>query len=85
MIMNKNFMIGFMYEGYFYCANVHKFQASALEYHITILSNKLIDGMPARITLKKEHDGLTPVSKEAVPPVLLKTILAEIEKQGSSN
>lgn len=85
MIMNKNFMIGFMYEGYFYCANVHKFHTSQLEYHITILSNKLLDGMPARITLKKEDKGLTPVSRETISPVLLQTILAEIEKQGSSN
>lgn len=79
-------MIGFMYEGYFYCANVHKLHASPqLEYHITILSNKLLDGMPARITLKKEDRGLMPVSKDTVPAPLLQTILAEIEKHGSSS
>lgn len=73
-------MIGFMYEGYFYCANVHRFDASQLEYHITILSNKLLDGMPARITLKKGAMGLMPASNDTVPPALLHTILAEIEK-----
>lgn len=78
-------MIGFMYEGYFYCANVHKLQASQLEYHITILSNKLLDGMPARITLQKDGHGLMPVSRDTVPAALLQTILAEIEKQGVSN
>lgn len=78
-------MIGFMYEGYFYCANVHRFHASQLEYHITILSNKLMEGMPARITLKRVDKGLVPASRDVIPGALLQIILAEIEKHGSSN
>ena len=81
MIMTKNFMIGFMYEGSFYCANVHMFNNSPIEYHITILANKPKDGLPSRIVLKDEGEGPHQISHEPVPPVLLDTIVEEIQKR----
>jgi hypothetical protein len=85
IIMNKNFMIGFMYEGNFYCANVHRFSASRIEYHITILANKLKDGIPEKIVLDDREEGLCPVSKDPVPASLLEIIREEIQKHSSAN
>lgn len=79
--MTKNFMIGFMYEGSFYCANVHRFNHSPVEYHITILANRPKDGLPSRIILKDEGEGPQQTSHEPVPSVLLSTIVEEIQKR----
>ncbi|HEY0676958.1 MAG TPA: hypothetical protein VGD17_01685 [Chitinophagaceae bacterium] len=79
--MTKNFMIGFMYDGYFYCANVHKYQSSPIEYHITILASKFKEGIPSKIVLKDEGEGPRLISEEAVFPDLLNTIIGELEKQ----
>lgn len=73
-------MIGFMYEGYFYCANVHRYQASTPEYHVTILTSKLKDGIPPRIIFKDRGHEPEPASREQVSPALLNTILDEIQK-----
>jgi hypothetical protein len=78
--MNKNFMIGFMYERYFYCANVHKYHHSSVEYHITILASKLKDGIPSRIVLKEEGRSKQDISTDPVPKSLLDIILREIDK-----
>jgi len=72
-------MIGFMYEGYFYCANVHKVPA-IMEYHVSILSSKLPDGMPARITFKEQSNGLSYNDVKGVSADLVSTIISEIEK-----
>ena len=74
-------MIGFMYEGSFYCANVHCFNNSPTEYHITILASRLREGLPSRIILKDEGRGPQQISHEPVPPVLLSTIIEEIGKR----
>jgi hypothetical protein len=79
--MYKNFMIGFMYEGYFYCANVHRYNISPVEYHITILANRFKDGLPSRIILKDEGKALTQASREPVSPALLNVIVNEIQKR----
>jgi hypothetical protein len=79
--MNKNFMIGFTYEGSFYCANVHRFNQAPVEYHITILANKIKDGLPSRIILKDEGQGPQQISQEPVPAMLLDTIVEEIQKR----
>jgi hypothetical protein len=78
--MNKNFMIGFMYEGYFYCANVHRYHTSSLEYHITILANRLKEGMPDRIILKDGGPGYRQALPDGVSGALLNTIVEEIQK-----
>ena len=72
-------MIGFMYEGYFYCANVHKLPAM-LEYHVAILATKLPAGMPAKLTLRDEESGLKHISAEPVSPAVLDIVTQEIEK-----
>jgi len=82
--MYKNFMIGFIYEGYFYCANVHKYNNSPVEYHITILANRAKDGLPSRIILKDEGQGPKPASHEQVCPELVNIIIAEIHKRTAS-
>lgn len=79
-IMNKNFMIGFMYQGYFYCANVHRIQLTPLEYEVVILSNRVNDGLPDKIVIRNVGDRYVQAWGRSVQPALLKTILAEIEK-----
>lgn len=83
--MYKNFMIGFTYEGYFYCANVHRYNISPTEYHITILANKAKDGLPTRIILKDEGHSLRHDSREPLPQELLNSIITEIKKRTQSN
>jgi hypothetical protein len=83
--MNKNFMIGFMYEGYFYCANVHRYYNSFIEYHITILANRQEDGIPTRIILREDGQSRQKISADPVAPDLLNTILREIDKHTSKN
>ena len=78
-------MIGFTYEGYFYCANVHRFNIEAVEYHVNILTNKSKDGLPSRIVLKDDGHGPRQVSHEPVPTELLHTIVEEIQKRTQSN
>jgi hypothetical protein len=78
--MNKNFMIGFLYQGHFYCANVHKFRHSLVEYHVTILTNKPKDGVPSTIVLRDEGEGPRQASPEPVPEALLRVIVSELEK-----
>ena len=80
LIMSKNFMIGFMYQDYFYCANVHRSHASPAEYQVVVLSNNLDNEVPARMVLKEIGDKLLQTSGNPAPPVLLTNILAEIEK-----
>ena len=79
--MYKNFMIGFTYEGYFYCANVHRYNILPAEYHITILANNFKDGLPSRIILKDEGKALKHHSREPVSPTLLNVIINEIQKR----
>jgi len=74
-------MIGFMYEGYFYCANVHRYNISPVEYHITILANKVRDGLPSRIILKDEGHGPELASRDKVSPGLLNAIVDEIQRR----
>jgi hypothetical protein len=83
--MYRNFMIGFMYEGYFYCANVHRYNISPAEYHITILANASRNGLPTSIILKDAGSTLQPASKEPVPSALLNTIITEIQKRTAAN
>ena len=83
--MYKNFMIGFTYEGYFYCANVHRYNITPIEYHITILANKTKDGLPSRIILKAEGKSLNHASKEPIAPELLNSIITEIQKRTPGN
>jgi len=74
-------MIGFVYEGYFFCANVHHFQhPSGTEYHITVLTTKSRSDIPSSIVLEDRDDGFLQVSRDPVPPVFLETIISEIEK-----
>ncbi|MGB8194512.1 MAG: hypothetical protein WCF67_21450 [Chitinophagaceae bacterium] len=79
-VMSKNFMIGFMYEGYFYCANVHRSHMSPAEYQVVILSNKLSDGVPQTMVLRDVGNKLIQTSGHAAPSALLTNVLAEIEK-----
>lgn len=79
--MYRNFMIGFTYQGYFYCANVHKHNQSPVEYHITILANKAKDELPSRIILKDEGHGPRITSREPVSPALVEIIVDEIRKR----
>ena len=83
--MYKNFMIGFTYEGYFYCANVHRYSITPVEYHITILADKSKDGLPNRIILKHEGPGLWQASKDAIQQALLNSIIEEIQKRTQAN
>jgi len=73
-------MIGFLYQGHFYCANVHKFRRAPVEYHVTILANKLRDGIPSRIVLKDDGHGPKKVSDDPVPEALLTVIVSELKK-----
>ena len=77
-------MIGFLYQGYFYCANVHKHNNSPVEYHVTILASKSRDELPSRIILKDEGHGPMLISREAVSPALIDVIVEEIRKRGKS-
>lgn len=74
-------MIGFMHDGYFYCANVHKYRhASTVEYHVTILTNKVRPDIPSRIIFEEDEMGLSQISEAPVPPDFLKTVIGEIAK-----
>ena len=83
--MSKNYMIGFMHDGYFYCANVHRYRhGSSLEYHVTILTNKSRPDIPARIILEEQEQGdLVMVSGGLIPASFLDNIFSEIGKHDS--
>lgn len=78
-------MIGFMHDGYFYCANVHRYRHSGtVEYQVTILTNKTRPDIPSRLVLaEKEAGSLALVSEVKVSPAFLQTVLAEIGKHNS--
>lgn len=77
-------MIGFIYEGYFYCANVHKYRhAARLEYHVTVLTTKSRPDIPSAIILENRDQHLVQISRDAVPSAFLDTILKEIEKHNT--
>ena len=83
--MYKNFMIGFTYAGYFYCANVHRYNIVPTEYHITILANKAKDSLPTRIILKDEGQSIRQASNEPIPQEFLNSIISEIQKRAQVN
>ena len=76
-------MIGFKHDGYFYCANVHRYRhGSYVEYHITILTNKLKPDIPARIIVEQQEQGdFVLVSETIVPSSFLEHIFEEIGKR----
>ena len=78
-------MIGFMHDGYFYCANVHRYRHGAnIEYQVTILTNKSRPDIPSRIVLAEERQGgLSLLSGKSVPQSFLYNVCAEIEKHNS--
>jgi hypothetical protein len=75
-------MIGFMHDGHFYCANVHRYRhGSSVEYHVTILTNKTRPDIPSRLVLEELNRGdLVLVSGNDVPPSFLENIFSEIGK-----
>ena len=77
-------MIGFMHDGYFYCANVHRYRHGAtIEYQVTILTNKSRPDIPSRIVLAEQQGRLSLLSGSSVPQSFLQTVFAEIEKYNS--
>ena len=81
--MNMNYMIGFMHDGYFYCANVHRYRhGTSIEYHITILTNKSRPDIPPRIVLEQQEQGdLVLVSGGIIPSSFLDQVFEEIGKR----
>jgi hypothetical protein len=75
-------MIGFMYEGYFYCANVHTIIAREIEYRVNILTSKIREGIPETVVLHDTNTGLKLVSNEHIDPRLFETLVHEIEAKG---
>ena len=76
-------MIGFMHDGYFYCANVHRYRhGSSVEYQVTILTNKSRPDIPSRIVLEQQEQGdFVLVSETLVPASFLEIIFTEIDKR----
>lgn len=78
--MNKNFMIGFLYQGHFYCANVHKSRSPHTEYHVSILTGKYTQDMPSPVILKEESGQLRLSPAGSLPQGLLDTIISELQR-----